>query len=193
MTLEGSSEATLAADEMVSQNITEPVVTTQGDENAPRALRIFALVALATVIADQLSKMWIRSWLPLGDENPILPGLLSLSHLLNHGAAWGMLSGQRWFLIGITLVVMVVVWQMARELAPESPWARVGLGLILGGAVGNLIDRVMAGAVTDFIDLGTSIHFIRTFPVFNLADSALTVGVILLILDILLNRRLKWE
>jgi signal peptidase II len=161
--------------------------------SSARALRIFALVALTTVIADQLSKMWIRSWLPLGGEHELIPGWLSLSHILNYGAAWGMLSGQRWFLIAVTLVVMVVVSQMAREFGPQSGSARLALGLILGGAIGNLIDRIYAGAVTDFIDLGTSIHFIRTFPVFNLADSALTVGVILLLFDILLHRRMKWE
>lgn len=194
MTSDGSSEATSAPDEVVSENGSEPVATVAPrNAAAPRALRIFALVAFATVVADQLAKMWIRSWLPLGSEHEVVPGVFSLSHILNHGAAWGMLSGQRWFLIGITLFVMLVVAQMARELAPESALARLGLGLILGGAIGNLIDRIMAGAVTDFIDLGTSIEFIRTFPVFNIADSALTVGVILLIFDILLNRRLKFD
>ena len=190
MTFDSSSEATLPADEMLGEDEAEPVAAAL-DEASPRALRVFALIALATVVADQLSKIWIRSWLPLGDEYELIPGLLSLSHILNYGAAWGIFSGQRWFLIGITVVVMVVVSQMAREFAPHSAWARIGLGLILGGAVGNLIDRLHIGAVTDFVDLGTSFEFIRTFPVFNLADSALTIGVILLIFDILLHRRLK--
>ncbi len=160
---------------------------------AARAMRFFMIVALLTVIADQASKVWIRSLIPLGVEHEIVPGLLSFSHILNRGAAWGMLSGQRFFLIGITFVVMFIVAQMAREFAPQSAPARFGLGLILGGAVGNLIDRIVTGAVTDFIDLGTSVEFIRTFPIFNIADSALTVGVILLILDVVLNRRLKVE
>jgi signal peptidase II len=119
----------------------------------------------------------------------IVPGWLNFSHIVNEGAAWSMLSGQRWFLVGVTFVVMFIVVQMAREFAPHSVAARLGLGLILGGAVGNLIDRICAGAVTDFIDLQTSIGWIRTFPVFNVADSALTVGVILLLCDVLLNHR----
>ena len=159
-----------------------------------RAMRVFAMVALLTVVADQFSKAWIRSWVPLnGLSHEVVPGWLDFSHILNRGAAWGMLSGQRWFLIGVTVIVMVIVSQMAREFAPHSALARMGLGLILGGAVGNLIDRIAAGAVTDFIDMGSPIAFIRTFPIFNLADSALTVGVMLLVLDIVLHRRLKVE
>jgi signal peptidase II len=159
------------------------------DAATARALRFFALVSVAVIAVDQLSKAWIRSWLSLHTEHEIIPGWLSFSHILNHGAAWGMLSGQRWFLIAVTLFVMFIVGQMARELAPHSKMARAGLGLILGGAIGNLIDRIWMGAVTDFIDLQTSIEWIRTFPIFNVADSALTVGVIILLIDFLWNRR----
>ena len=159
------------------------------DAETMRALRFFAFVALAVIAVDQISKAWIRSWLPLHSGHEIVPGWLHFSHILNHGAAWGMLSGQRWFLVAVTLFVMFIVSQMARELAPHSKSARLGLGLILGGAIGNLIDRIYAGAVTDFIDMQTSIELIRTFPIFNIADSALTVGVIILLCDFLLHRR----
>lgn len=159
------------------------------DVETARALRFFALVSLAVIAVDQLSKAWIRSWLSLHTEHEIIPGWLSFSHILNHGAAWGMLSGQRWFLIAVTLFVMFIVSQMARELAPHSKAARLGLGLILGGAIGNLIDRIWMGAVTDFIDMQTSIEWIRTFPIFNIADSALTVGVVILLIDFLWHRR----
>lgn len=186
---------TVAADGVLPENAVPalPAVSTTGNAVASaRAIRFFALVALFTVVADQLSKAWIRACVPLnGAPHEVVPGWLDFSHILNKGAAWGMLSGQRFFLIGITIVVMFIVAQMAREFAPHSALARFGLGLILGGAVGNLIDRIATGAVTDFIDLGSPVEFIRTFPVFNLADSALTLGVVLLILDILLNRRLK--
>jgi len=159
------------------------------DAETARALRFFALVALAVIVVDQLSKAWIRSWLPLHTRHEIVPGWLHFSHILNHGAAWGMLSGQRWFLVAVTLFVMFIVSQMARELAPHSKSARLGLGLILGGAIGNLIDRICAGAVTDFIDMQTSIEWIRIFPIFNIADSALTVGVAILLFDFLWHRR----
>ena len=174
------------------QEVPQNAVTPDA-ESAARALRIFAAVAMVVVALDQLTKAMIRGAIMLGDGREIVPGVLSFSHVLNTGAAWSMLSGQRWHLVGITVVVMGVVLQMAREFAPQSVAARVGLGLILGGAVGNLIDRIIAGAVTDFIDLGTSIELIRTFPVFNVADSALTVGVILMLADIVWHKRLHTE
>jgi signal peptidase II len=194
-----SSEAalpleSLPVEDTATEMVAMPLLPGLQAAASARAMRFFAMVATLTVVADQLSKAWIRATVALnGDSTAVIPGWLDFSHILNHGAAWGMLSGQRWFLIGVTMVVMVIVSQMAREFAPHSALARLGLGLILGGAVGNLIDRIAAGAVTDFIDLGSPIEFIRTFPIFNLADSALTVGVVLLMLDIVLNRRLKVE
>lgn len=182
-----SSEAVLAAEKIENQRAKEMVEAREAE--VARALRVFAWLSLAVIVADQISKAWIRSWLPLHSEHEIISGWLSFSHVLNKGAAWGMLSGQRWFLIIITLFVMVMVWQMAREFAPHNAAARLGLGLILGGAIGNLIDRIWIGAVTDFIDLGSPIEWIRTFPVFNIADSALTVGVIILLFDFVLHRR----
>ena len=112
------------------------------------------------------------------------PGIVHLSDIRTRGAAWGMLAGHRWFLVLVALGVMLVVGYLAREIAPRSAWACAGLGLILGGAIGNLIDRVLFGSVTDFIDMDTTIQWIREFPVFNLADSALTVGVALLLIEI---------
>ncbi len=194
-----SSEAALPLESLPVEEAPLPVVAAPssagvGAAASARAMRSFAVIAMLTILADQLSKAWIRSTVALnGDSTVVVPGWIDFSHILNHGAAWGMLYGQRWFLIGVTVVVMVIVSQMAREFAPHSVLARYGLGLILGGAVGNLIDRIVAGAVTDFIDLGSPIEFVRTFPIFNLADSALTIGVLLLIFDILLNRRLKVE
>ena len=199
---EFSSEAALPAEGVLSDNLAAEadvahrarleatrLEMAQRDAEMARALRFFAFVSLAVIAFDQLSKAWIRSWLPLHTGHEIIPGWLSFSHILNRGAAWGMLSGQRWFLIAVTLFVMFIVSQMARELAPHSKAARLGLGLILGGAIGNLIDRIWMGAVTDFLDMQTSIEWIRTFPIFNVADSALTVGVAILLFDFLLHRR----
>ncbi|MDQ3815106.1 MAG: signal peptidase II [Armatimonadota bacterium] len=162
----------------------------QDDAVLRRHLRTFALWAILTLIVDQLSKVWIRAALSLGDEVPVLPGWVHLSHVLNRGAAWGMLSGQRLFLIGVTVVVIWVVSVWAREVVRRGAMARIGLGLILGGAVGNLIDRLRFGAVTDFIDLDTPVEWLRTFPVFNVADSALTVGVTLLLIGMIFHRRI---
>lgn len=151
----------------------------------------FIVVAIAVVIVDQLSKLWVRHSFFVGETKPFFENWLDWTHSKNAGAAWGMLSGQRWLLVLVSLAVGAFVVVMAREFARE-PKGRVlsltALGLIFGGAIGNLIDRILFGVVTDFIDLGTPIQHLRTFPIFNIADSALTIGVILLLLHFLLHR-----
>lgn len=170
-------------------DIASPSGAIQPDTHERRHLLTFALLAITILVVDQLSKAWIRATLPHGAELPLWPGWVHLSHVLNRGAAWGMLSGQRVFLIGVTLIVIVVVSLWARDIVQRGTLARVGLGLVLGGAVGNLIDRIRFGAVTDFIDLDTPIAWLQTFPVFNVADSALTIGVTLLITGMIFHDR----
>ena len=140
------------------------------------------LLALIVVVLDQLSKVWIRGNVAPNGEVALWPGVVHLSNVLNRGAAWSLLSGQRWLLVAITLAVIVGMIAASRALLERGALGAWSLGLILGGAVGNLIDRIAHGAVTDMIDMDTSWNVLRTFPVFNLADSALTLGVILLIL-----------
>jgi signal peptidase II len=151
-----------------------------------RYLAIFAGVALITLVLDQASKAWIRAALPMGEQLPLWPGWVHLSHVLNHGAAWGILGGQRIVLIAVTLLVLVGVLTAASQIVARGGVAATGLGLILGGALGNLIDRALRGAVTDMIDLDTPVLWLQNFPVFNVADSALTVGVCLLLVDLLI-------
>jgi signal peptidase II len=148
------------------------------------------LLALATLVLllDQASKAWIRANIPLGNEMPLLPGVVHLSHVLNYGAAWGVLQGQRVLLVVVSLVVLGSVLYSARSIVARGPLMVMAMGFVLGGALGNLIDRIWQGAVTDMIDVDTSIGFLRAFPVFNIADSALTVGVTLLCIYLLFNR-----
>jgi signal peptidase II len=148
----------------------------------------FGLVAFAIVVLDQLCKFWIRRTLVPGATIDVIPGWVHLSHSLNDGAAWGMMSGQRWLLIAVSIGVSIFIVKLAREFESRGVLALSALGLIFGGAIGNLIDRIVFGHVTDMIDLDTPLEYLRTFPVFNIADSALTIGVILLILDFLLRR-----
>ncbi len=143
-----------------------------------------ACAAIATVVLDQVSKAWVRGALVPGEERPLWTGVVHLSHVWNKGAAWGMLSGKRWLLIAITLGVLVFAFRMARPLASRGAVPACGLGFIIGGALGNLIDRAWFGYVTDMIDMDTSWAWLRTFPVFNLADSALTLGVGLLFIHL---------
>ena len=170
--------------EVVTQSATPAI----SPKVSAKSLLPFLAVAGVVVLLDQLVKLWIRSTLAPGDTIDILPDWVHLSHSHNTGAAWGMFSGQRWFLILVSVAVSVFIIQLARDFALRGALALSALGLIFGGAIGNLIDRVAFGYVTDMIDVDTSIELLRTFPVFNIADSALTVGVILLMLEFILHR-----
>lgn len=150
---------------------------------------LMAGAALLTVLLDQASKAWIRSALTPGGEQPLWAGVVHLSHVWNKGAAWGMLSGRRWLLIAVTLGVLSFAWRMARPLAARGVVPAGGLGFIIGGALGNLIDRAWFGYVTDMIDMDTPWAWLHSFPVFNLADSALTLGVVLLFLHLMFGER----
>ena len=163
-----------------------PVTEIEIEEKLPPAhLSWFAGAALMALGLDQLSKIWIRANLPEGGQLPLLPSWIHLEHIKNHGAAWGVLSGQKWLLIAFTIAVTALVVSSAREVSRRGKLAAIGFGWILGGALGNLLDRVMFGYVTDFFDLDTPVRWLQTFPVFNVADSALTGGVILMLITLL--------
>lgn len=132
------------------------------------------LVSGAVLLADQLSKHAVLHAFTPGESRPLLPPVLYLTFVQNTGAAFGLFKG--WQLALIALTAGVAVW-IARAFAVEREMpglTRWGMALVLGGAVGNLIDRVRFGHVIDFLDL-------RVWPVFNLGDSAITVGVAFLL------------
>jgi signal peptidase II len=146
-----------------------------------------ALWLTAAVVAlDQLTKAWIVSTYPLGTELEIIPGLFRLVHARNRGIAFGILGAsgptiQLALLIVVVGVVAFVAWQLTR--AGGDGFAGVGLALVLGGAIGNIVDRVLRGEVVDFLDFylvtGGSEHH---WPAFNVADSAISVGACCVIL-----------
>ena len=138
-----------------------------------RAL-LFATLFCAVVVADQVSKSVVRATFALGESTPVIDGVLWLTHIFNTGASFGMLRGQAWFFIGTAVAVLIAIAWMLARLRPEPVFAQVGLALVAGGSTGNLIDRIAAGGVTDFIDVGW-------WPVFNVADIALNVGVALVV------------
>jgi signal peptidase II len=138
---------------------------------------VFFLTALLVVVADQLSKMWIRSNLVVGQSLPET-GFFRLTHIQNTGAAFGLFQGHSFALTIVALVGIVVLLVYALLIYRRFPildnlLGKSALGLVLGGTVGNLIDRLHLGYVTDFIDVGF-------WPAFNIADSAIVVGVIML-------------
>jgi signal peptidase II len=148
--------------------------------------RFSLVVTLAVLVAalDQLSKLLIvREFLP-GQLRPIIPGLFNLTLTYNHGAAfglWGGLSeGLREVVLGATILIALgVVWFFLRQPAYQNKIGQSALAAILGGALGNIIDRVFRGAVVDFLDVFYGEHH---WPAFNVADSAICVGVVVLLL-----------
>lgn len=145
------------------------------------------------VVADRVSKALIQHSMTLFDSISIIPAWLRIVHTENPGAAFGFLAEGNPFLrsavlIGVSALVLVLVasalWSRAGSF--NGIGTRLALALILGGAIGNLYDRIMRGTVTDFVEV---YHGGWSFPAFNIADSAITVGAILLMIDLLTPRR----
>jgi signal peptidase II len=146
-------------------------------------------LALLIILLDQATKAVVESRFELFDAKPILP-FLEFTLLYNTGAAFSFLAGasgwQRWFFIGLGVTVSMVILYWLKRLEPGTQrLMAAGFALILGGALGNVIDRIWHGHVIDFIHF----HWRQwQFPAFNVADSAITIGAVFLILDALLDR-----
>lgn len=136
------------------------------------------VLPLAVVILDQFSKYIVVENMALGESIPIIEEVFHLTYILNPGAAFGMFAHNRLFFIAIAVVVIgIIIWARREILA--SPWeVKAGCGLFLGGAIGNLIDRARQGLVIDFFDF-------RIWPVFNIADIAICIGIGLIIWNLL--------
>ncbi|MCR4398650.1 MAG: signal peptidase II [Firmicutes bacterium] len=124
----------------------------------------------ALLILDLASKKVVRTLMVPGQSVPIVPGIFHLTYVLNPGAAFGLFAHMTAYFIVVAAVVIFVILAYGRILASGSVLLELSLGLQLGGAVGNLVDRVVTGRVIDFLDF-------RVWPVFNFADSAIVIGV----------------
>ena len=141
---------------------------------------IVAVIVLLLIGLDQLVKSYIVQQIPLGEVRSWIPNVVSLTYLQNRGAAFSMLQDQQWLFAIITLVVMVgAIWYLHKHME-DSLWMVLGLTLIIAGGLGNFIDRISQGFVVDMFRL----DFIN-FAIFNVADSYLTVGVIILLIAML--------
>ncbi len=145
--------------------------------------------AVLVVIADRFTKSAVQHYITLFDTIPVIPGWLRMVHYQNPGAAFGMLADsspllRKLVLVGVSVLVLafVVSALLGRSAHFGGHLPRLGLALILGGALGNLYDRILLGTVTDFIEV---YHGSWSFPAFNVADSAITVGAALLLIDLL--------
>jgi signal peptidase II len=151
----------------------------------PRRLEIWLPIVIVAI--DQLTKAIVRAMVPLHESVTIVPGLMDFTHVRNTGAAFGILNLAEFpfktvLIAVIASAALIGVGVYAASLSHHQLVARIGLALIIGGAAGNLIDRIIAGSVVDFVDVyWGSYHFWA----FNVADSAISVGVAIMILDML--------
>ncbi len=152
-----------------------------------RLLRLEILMPLAIVTLDQLTKWLVRVRVPLYSSVEVIPNFLDITHVRNTGTAFGFLDSVNFpgktLAIGIVaMCALIAVAVYAGTIASQQIMARVGMALIIGGAAGNLIDRLLVGSVVDFVDAyWGGFHFWA----FNVADSAISIGVALMILDMI--------
>jgi signal peptidase II len=166
--------------------------------DSPARYGLHALLSAAIVLLDQWTKALIQQRMALTESIPIIPNLFSLTYIRNPGAAFGLFVGmdhsyRALFFLSITAAAVIVIgyffWASIRDdrryagpsgpsSTPHGRWLRLGLALVLGGAIGNLIDRVRFGEVVDFLDFYVGAHH---WPAFNVADSSITVGVTILL------------
>jgi signal peptidase II len=164
------------------------MIDAQTTTTRPSFLRRFELwLPAVIVLLDQVSKAIVRRTLPLHESVSVIPGVMDFTHIRNTGAAFGFLNGVDFPFKTIVIAIvataaLIGVALYAAGLTHHQTLARVGLALIIGGAGGNLIDRVIAGSVVDFVDVyWRSYHFWA----FNVADSAISIGVAIMILDMI--------
>ena len=138
----------------------------------------FLLVALLVIIFDQLTKYYVVSNFYLGESVPVIENIFHWTYILNPGAAFGMFEGSRWVFVVIAIGVLVGIGYLKDEINEGGWMMQYGAALFGGGAIGNLIDRARSGLVIDFFDF-------RIWPVFNVADIAICVGVAMILWKVL--------
>ncbi len=149
------------------------------------------LVAGSIVVLDQLTKYFILHLIPINAGQVIIPGFFNIIHVRNTGAAFSLLAGghsewRRLFLIGLTLIVIGIIVYAYGKVRKEDLWTRTAYALIAGGAAGNLVDRLRFGEVVDFLQFYIGSW---SWPAFNVADSALSAGAVMLLISLLRGRQ----
>ncbi len=158
----------------------------------PRRLPWLLLISALVIFADRLTKNWVSAHVRLGGAIPIIPRVLRITHWTNEGAAFSLFADTasphavRWALITFTLIAVVVILVVLLRLGNQFTLTTIALALILGGAIGNVHDRILYGSVVDFIEVHI---FTYHWPDFNVADSCVVIGACLLMLDSLLPHR----
>ncbi|MFZ4450216.1 signal peptidase II [Salibacterium aidingense] len=136
-------------------------------------------LALLTMAVDQITKWFVARFMDIAESIEIIPGFFYLTSHRNAGAAFGMLQNQMWLFYIVTVIVAAAIVYYLNKYGKHSKWYGIPLALILGGALGNFIDRLLFGEVVDFLNVYI---FSYNYPIFNVADSALVIGVLILVL-----------
>ena len=135
---------------------------------------MFYFIAIIWLVLDQASKYYVMNHFALGESLPVIQNLFHLTYIINRGAAFGMLTNQRWFFLAVAFV-LIIVYGFYRKRVNNGPLSlRVGTALLIAGAIGNGIDRYVLHGVVDFFDF-------RIWPIFNIADIGICVGVVCVI------------
>jgi signal peptidase II len=144
------------------------------------------ILCIVVTVLDQGTKWFVREHIAYGELIEVIPGFMNLTHLTNTGAAWGMFSSQNLSLTVLSVVMLALMVIFRRSFLSDTLWHRIALGLLCGGIIGNLVDRIKLRGVTDFLDFyAGGWHW----PSFNVADSAICVGVSIYIVTTLLESR----
>lgn len=143
------------------------------------------IIAALIVLVDLSTKTWVQTSMDLYESIDVIPGFFSITYLVNTGAAWSIMEGQRWFFITLATVVCIALAIMFKN-EHEDKWILAGLALMLAGTFGNLFDRIVHGFVRDMLSF---IIFDYHFPVFNIADVSLVLGVGLIAIAVIIEER----
>lgn len=145
---------------------------------------VFLIIGI--ILIDQLSKVYIQETMTVGMSLPIITDVFHITYIVNPGAAFGILENQRIFFIFIAIAMILVVAYIYPKIPSNSGFLRLGIALLVGGAIGNVIDRVKSGYVVDFFDF-------RIWPIFNIADITIVAGVTLIIYSMVFLSNIKDE
>lgn len=142
---------------------------------------MFYLIAIIWLLFDQVSKYYVMNHFVLGESLPVIQNVFHFTYIINRGAAFGMLTNQRWFFLAVALV-LIIIYGMYRKQINNGPLVlRIGSALLISGAIGNGIDRYILHGVVDFFDF-------RIWPIFNIADIGICIGVVCIIYYLLTSK-----
>ncbi|GAA0135866.1 lipoprotein signal peptidase LspA [Paenibacillus sp. YSY-4.3] len=148
---------------------------------------IYFLIALIVFLVDQGTKYLIATRMAIGEQIPIIGDFFLITSHRNRGAAFGILENQRWFFIIFTVIVVIgVIWYLQKVKRSSNKLLPVALSLVLGGTLGNFLDRLLTGEVVDFLQFNFGSY---TFPIFNVADSSIVIGFGMIVLDSFLEMK----